>query len=304
MRFPHLPRRASDSIRVLHAAIVAVCLVTAAAASFDAARNAPTTSRGAQQQRPYRILISNDDGIRAPALPVLAEALKPIGEVVIVAPAEDQSGISQGLTAALPIARTDTTIAGGLSAIGLSATPATTIQIAIKNIVMPRPDLVVTGINTGYNLGTSAYLSGTVGGARQAVMEGVPAVATSMAAAGVPRDFASAAQQVAAIVRQVRDRRLPPQTFLSVNIPPMPAGGYKGLQVTTQAPVRGGVETFEETKRPGTDRTLYWSVYKEGASAPQGTDLWAVNNGYVSITPMHLTEYDEKFAGTLRNWFK
>ena len=304
MRFPHLPRRASDSIRALHAAIVAVCLVTAAAASFDAAQDAPSASRGAQQQRPYRILISNDDGIRAPALPVLAEALKPIGEVVIVAPAEDQSGISQGLTAALPIARTDTTLAGGLSAIGLSATPATTIQIAIKNIVMPRPDLVVTGINAGYNLGTSAYLSGTVGGARQAVMEGVPAVATSMAAAGVPRDFASAAQQVAAIVRQVRDRRLPPQTFLSVNIPPMPAGGYKGLQVTVQAPVRGGVETFEETRRPGTDRTLYWSVYKEGASAPQGTDVWAVNNGYVSITPMHLTEYDEKFAGTLRSWFR
>jgi len=304
MRFPHLPRRASDSLRALHAAIVAVCLVTAAAASFDAAQDAASASRGAQQQRPYRILISNDDGVRAPALPMLAEALKSIGDVIIVAPAEDQSGISQGLTAAPPIARTDIMLAGGLRAIGLTATPATTIQIAIKNIMVPRPDLVVTGINTGYNLGTSAYLSGTVGAARQAVMEGVPAVATSMAGAGVPRDFASAAQQVVAIVRQVRDRGLPPQTFLNVNIPPMPAGGYKGLQVTMQAPVRGGVETFEETRRPGTDRTLYWSVYKEGASAPQGTDVWAVNNGYVSITPMHLTEYDEKFAGTLRNWFK
>ena len=303
MRFPHLPRRASDSIRALHAAIAAVCLVTAAAASFDAAQDAASASR-APQQRAYRILISNDDGIRAPALPMLAEALKPIGEVIIVAPAEDQSGVSQGLTAALPITRTDIMLAGGLRAIGLTATPATTIQIAIKNIVMPRPDLVVTGINTGYNLGTSAYLSGTVGAARQAMMEGVPAVATSMAGAGVPRDFAPATQQVVAIVRQVRDRGLPPQTFLNVNIPPMPAGGYKGLQVTAQAPVRGGVETFEETRRPGTDRTLYWSVYKEGASAPQGTDIWAVNNGYVSITPMRLTEYDEKLAGTLRNWFK
>ncbi|HEY3157857.1 MAG TPA: hypothetical protein VGJ78_02755, partial [Vicinamibacterales bacterium] len=94
------------------------------------------------------------------------------------------------------------------------------------------------------------------------------------------------------------------QTFLNVNIPPMPAGGYKGVQITTQAPVRAGVETFEETRRPGTDRTLYWSVYKEGASAPQGSDIWAVNNGYVSITPMHITEFDEKLAGTLRGWFK
>ena len=288
MRFPHLPRKASSLILGC-TALAAVCLLAVAAA---------------QSTRSYRILISNDDGVRAPALPVLAEALKPLGEVIIVAPVDDQSGVSQGLTAALPIVRTDLTIGGGLAAIGLAATPATTIQIAIKNIVMPRPDLVVTGINTTYNLGTSAYLSGTVGGARQAVMEGVPAVATSMAAAGVPREFGSAAQQVVTIVRHVRDRGLPPRTFLNVNIPPMPAGGYKGVQITTQAPVRAGVETFVETRRPGTERTLYWSVYKEGASAPQGSDIWAVNNGYVSITPMHVTEYDEKLAGTLRGWFK
>lgn len=281
-----------------------MCLVAASSASFDAAQDTPGARRGAPSPRPYRILISNDDGVRAPALPVLADALKPVGDVVIVAPAEDQSGISQALTAALPIVRTDVTLAGGLPAIGLTATPATTIQIALKNIVIPRPDVVVTGINTAYNLGTSAYLSGTVGAARQAAMEGVPSVATSMAAAAVARDLAAAAQQIAAIVRQVRDRGLPPQTFLNVNIPPMPAGGYRGVRLTTQAPVRAGVETFTEMKRPGTDRTLYWSVYKEGASAAEGSDIWAVNNGYVSITPMHLTEYDEKLAATLKGWFR
>jgi 5'-nucleotidase len=271
------------------AAVLALCLI------------APAQG---QSPRPYRILITNDDGVRAPMLPVLAQALKTLGEVIIVAPADDQSGVSQGLTGAPPILRTDLMLSGGLAAIALTATPATTIQIAIKNIVMPRPDLVVTGINTAYNLGSSTYLSGTVGAARQAVMEGVPAVATSMATAAVPRDVTAAAQQVAAIVRQVRDHGLPPQTFLNVNIPPMPAGGYKGVQITTQAPVRGGVETFEEEKRPGTDRTIYWSVYKEGATAAQGTDIWAVNNGYVSITPMRITEYDEKLAGTLKGWFK
>ena len=270
-------------------AVVAACLVATVAG---------------QQPGRYRILISNDDGVRAPGLPVLAEALKAVGDVVIVAPAEDQSGISQALTSALPIARSDVMLAGGLPAIGLTATPATTIQIAIKNIVMPRPNLVVTGINTAYNLGASAYLSGTVGGARQAVIEGVPAIATSMAAAAVARDVASAAQQVAAVVRQVRDHTLPPQTFLNMNIPPMPAGGYKGVQITTQASVRAGLETFAEAKRPGTDRTIYWSVYKEGASAPQGTDIWAVNNGYVSVTPMHVGEYDGKVAATLKGWFK
>jgi 5'-nucleotidase len=289
MTFRRPRRKASSRLAFLCTAIVAVCCLAVAAA---------------QPSRAYRILISNDDGVRAPALTVLAEALKPIGEVIIVAPADDQSGISQALTAAPPVVRNDVTLAGGLRAIGLTATPATTIQIAIKNIVMPRPDLVVTGINTAYNLGASAYLSGTVGGARQAVIEGVPAVATSMATAAVARDLGAAAQQVAAVVRQVRQHGLPAQTFLNVNIPPMPAGGYKGYQVTTQAAVRAGVETFAEGKRPGTDRTVYWSVYVEGASAPQGTDIWAVNNGYVSITPMHVGEYDEKLAGTLKDLFK
>ena len=258
----------------------------------------------AQSPRPYRILISNDDGVRAPALPVLAQALRPIGAVVIVAPLENQSGVSQALTAAPPIAREDVTLTGGLSAIGLSSTPATAIQIAIKNIVMPRPDLVVTGINTAYNLGASAYLSGTVGAARQAVIEGVPAVATSMATPAVARDLVPAAQQVAGVVRQVRDHGLPSQTFLNVNIPPMPTGGYKGYQITSQAAVRAGVERFVEGKRPGTNETVYWSVYTEGAAAPQGTDIWAVNNGYVSVTPMRVGEYDGKLAATLKGWFK
>src|SRR5438132_5645337 len=287
--FPCRRAKAPNRLVLAWAAVLALCLIAPA--------------RG-QSPRPFRILITNDDGVRAPMLPVLAQALRPLGEVIIVAPAADQSGVSQGLTGAPPILRTDLMLPGALAAIGLTATPATTIQIAIKNIVMPRPDLVVTGINTAYNLGASAYLSGTVGGARQAVIEGVPAIATSMAAAAVARDLGAAAQQIAGVVRQVRQHGLPPLTFLNVNVPPMPAGGYKGVQVTAQAAVRAGVETFEEAKRPGTDRTVYWSVYKEGASAPQGTDIWPVNNGYVSVTPMHVGEDAEKVAGTLKDWFK
>src|SRR4030095_2372583 len=166
-------------------------------------------------------------------------------------------------------------------------------------IVMPRPDLIVTGINTAYNLGASTYLSGTVGAARQAVIEGVPALATSMATPAVARDLSQAAQQVAGIVRHVREHGLPAQTFLNVNIPPMPSGGYKGYQVTSQAAVRAGVERFVEGKRPGTDQTVYWSVYTEGAAAAQGTDIWAVNNGYVSGTPMRVGEDDDKTAAAL-----
>lgn len=272
------------------------CTVVAAVSLLAPAR--------AQQPAPYRILITNDDGVRAPGLAATADALKAIGEVVIVAPSDNQSGSSQSLNTSQPASRQDITLSNGLRAIGLTATPATTVQIAIKNIVTPRPDLVVSGVNAGYNLGTSTYLSGTVGAARQGAMEGVAAIAASMAAAAVPRDFAAAAREVANVARRVREHRLPRGTFLNVNIPPMADGGYKGYRITTQAAVRAGTETFAETKRPGSEQTLYWSVYAEGASAPQGTDIWAVNNGFVSVTPMHLGEYDENLAGTLTEWFK
>ncbi len=257
----------------------------------------------AQQAAPYRILLTNDDGVRAPGLAALAQALKALGDVIIVAPSDVQNGKSHAVVTIEPVFREDLTLPGGLTAIGLSATPATTMFIALGNIVNPKPDLVVSGINNAYNLGYSVYRSGTVAGAREGAMHGIPAIAVSLAAAGAPRDFASAAQQLLAVARRVKEHRLPANTFLNVNIPATPAGGYKGYQVTSQAMMLGGNETFAEMKHPS-GRTLYWSVYREGVNAPQGTDVWAVENGYVSITPMHVGEYDEKLAESMRGWFK
>jgi 5'-nucleotidase len=258
---------------------------------------------GAQRTGAYRILVGNDDGVRAPGLAAVAEALQAVGEVIVVAPAENQSGKGHSITIADPIFRQDLTLPNGLKAIGLTATPASTINVALSNIVKPAPDLVVSGINFGYNLAYATYLSGTVGGAREAAMHGVPAIAASLAEAGAPRDYAAAAQEVLGVVRRVKDSGLPSNTFLNVNIPPAPAGGYKGYMVTTQALTRGGEESFAEMMHPS-GRTIYWNVYREGGTAPQGTDIWAVRNGYVSITPMHVGEYDEKLAGTLKDWFK
>jgi len=257
----------------------------------------------AQQATPYRILISNDDGVRAPGLAALAQALKALGEVIVVAPSDVQSGKSHSVVTIDPVFREDLTLPGGLKAIGLNTTPATTMFIALANIVNPKPDLVVSGINRGYNLGYSVYRSGTVAGAREGAMHGIPSIAASMAEAGDPRDWSSAAQQVLAVVRQVKAHRLPSNTFLNVNVPATPPGGYKGSQVTSQAMMLGGSETFPEMKHPS-GRTIYWSVYREGVNAPKGTDIWAVDNGYVSITPMRVGEFDEKLADGIRSWFK
>ena len=252
---------------------------------------APARAQQRPQPPPYRILISNDDGVRAPGLATVAQTLQAIGQVIIVAPADNQSGKGHSIVTTEPVFREDLTLPNGLKAIGLTATPASTVNVAIRNIVMPKPDLVVSGINRGYNLGFSAYLAGT------------PCIAPSRAEAGAPRDYVYAAEEVLGVARRIKQYGLPPNTFLNVNIPAMPPGGYKGYMITTQALQRGGQESFAEMKHPS-GRTIYWNVYEEGGTAPQGTDIWAVSNGYVSVTPMKLGENDVGQMDSLKGIFK
>jgi len=259
----------------------------------------------AAQTRAYRILISNDDGVRAPGILALALALQTLGEITIAAPSENQSGKGHSIVTSEPVYRDDLTLPNGMKAIGLTATPATTVNIAIRNILRPRPDLVVSGINRGYNLAYSGYLAGTVGAAREGAIHGVPAIAASLTDAATPSDLVAAAEEVLGVARRVKQFGLPAGTMLNVNIPRVPAGGFKGYLVTTQARAKSGDESFAETKHPGSGRTIYWNVFKEGAgSAPEGTDAWAVENGYVSVTPMRLGEDDPTQMETWRSRFK
>jgi 5'-nucleotidase len=263
----------------------------------------PVGAQQTQQPPPYRILISNDDGVRAPGLAAVAQVLQAIGQVIIVAPSDNQSGKGHSIVTSDPILREDLTLPNGLKAIGLTATPATTVNLAIRNVVKPLPDLVVSGINRGYNLGLTAYVSGTVGAAREAAMHGVPAIATSLQEENAARNFGVAAEEVLGVARRVKQYGLPANTFLNVNIPAMPQGGYRGYRITTQALRSSGEESFAEMTHPS-GRTVYWNVYKEGATAPEGTDIHAVNNGFVSVTPMKLGEMDASQFEALRAIFK
>ena len=286
--------------------ITSLCLLRVmTAAALMACLLAPAAAQQFRQPPPYRILVVNDDGVRAPGIAAVAQALQAIGTPIIVGPAENQTGKGHAIVTSETVFREDMTLPNGLPAIGLTATPASVVNIAIRNIVMPRPDLVVSGVNTEYNLGLSTEVSGTVGAAREAAMHGIPAIAASMAAAGVPRDLPYAAEEVLGVARRVKMYGLPPNTFLNVNVPPMPAGGYKGYMVTQQATQHGGEEGFQETKHPVTDRTIYWNVFKESTTgAAPGTDVWAVANGYVSVTPLKVGETDESQMSTLNGWFK
>ena len=140
--------------RLLIVLLAAVCLL------------APLDAQQFRQPPPYRILITNDDGVRAPGIAAVAQALQAIGTPIVVAPADNQTGKGHSIITTEPVFRQEVTLANGLPAIGLTATPASTVNIAIRNIVTPRPDLVVSGVNPGYNFGHSVHMSGTVGAAR------------------------------------------------------------------------------------------------------------------------------------------
>ncbi len=279
--------------RVALTFLLAACLLTPAAAQF-------------RQPPPYRILVTNDDGLRTPGIAALAQILQAIGTPIIVAPSENQSGVGHAIVMTDAVVREDVMLANGLMAIGLTATPATTINIALRNIVTPPPDLVVAGINRGHNVGLSAYLSGTVAAAREAAAHGVPAIAASLPAAATAADLAFAAEEVLGVARRVKQYGLAPGTFLNVNVPgAAPIGGYMGYMITVQGTVRGGDQRFAEMQAP-TGRTVYWSVFDDAKNAPQpeGTDMWAIEHGYTSVTPMRLGETDRGQVETLGAIFR
>lgn len=271
-------------------ASLALGAALACAQTLGSAQAAP------QSATPYRILVSNDDGVRAPGILAVATALRSLGEVTIVAPAENQSGKGHSITIYEPIFRDEVVLAGGLRATSLTATPASTVKVALTNILKQRPDLVVSGINRGWNLGLSAYVSGTAGAAREAASHGIPAIASSL---GMPAtDYGAAAEATLRVAQHVKANGLPPGAFLNVNVPAR-AQALKGLLITTQSMTSGGVESFAEQKHPN-GRTFYWNVYDEGGTAAEGTDVWAVTQGYVSVTPMRVLEYDATLVPGLK----
>jgi len=248
----------------------------------------------AQQAAPYRILITNDDGVRAPGLLALAQALQALGEVTIVAPLENQSAKSQALSITDPIYADPVELPGGLKAVGLAATPATCVKVALGALMRPnRPDLVVSGINRGYNLGMTTYISGTVGAAREAALNGVPAIAASLAVAGHP-GYGPAAEYVRRVAEVVKARGLDKGVFLNVNIPSGPAEAIKGWRLATQSP-QFGAEGYVEHESPR-GRRYFWTTYEDPTGGAEGSDVWAVEHGYVAVTPLRAGEFDPRTA--------
>ncbi len=258
----------------------------AALAAVLLAATAPSAQAPA---KPFRILVTNDDGIAAPGILALTLALQSLGDITVVAPAENQSGKGHSIITSDPILVDPAVVAGAAQAYAVTGPPATCVKVGVRSLTSDRPDLVVSGINRGYNVGMVTYVSGTVGAAREAALLGIPAIAASLAVEET--NYGPAGEAVRRLAEMVRASGLDPGVLLNVNVPSGPAADFKGFQLTRQS-ASAGQERFEEQKSPG-GRRVFWSVWKEPSGDREGTDVWAVEHGYVSVTPLRAGEFDQ-----------
>jgi 5'-nucleotidase len=225
-----------------------------------------------------RILVTNDDGVRSEGIHALGRALERFGDVTIVAPHVEASAIGHALTLGRPlrVEQLDDRI------YEVDGTPTDCVNIAIAKILAARPDLVASGINKGYNLGDDVTYSGTVAGAMEGALLGIPSIAVSLERSLEPYDFGPAAAAAAHVAEAVLRQGLPARTFININVPP---GRPKGFRLTVQAR-RNHVTVVDERLDPR-GRTYYW--IEEGQNhweAHDRSDYRAVGEGFVSVTPL------------------
>lgn len=227
-----------------------------------------------------RILVTNDDGVRSEGIHALASALARLGEVVIVAPHLEASAIGHALTLRRPlrVEPVDDRV------YEVDGTPTDCVNIAVTQLYKGQPpDLIVSGINKGCNLGDDVTYSGTVAGALEGALLGIPSIAVSLEPNAGAYDFGSAAEAASHIAELVLQLGLAARTFLNVNVP---SGQPKGLKVTFQAK-RNHVTVVAERLDPR-NKPYYWIEEGEDAWEPHDrSDYQAVHEGYISITPLH-----------------
>lgn len=243
-----------------------------------------------------RILLSNDDGYQADGLATLALSLRGVADLVIVAPDRNQSGASHSLTLDRPL-RVGQTRDGMYY---VNGTPTDCVHLALTGLLDTDPDMVVAGINHGANLGDDTLYSGTVAAAAEGRFLGLPAIAVSLVGDD-PRHFDTAGQAIREIIGQLNENPLPQDTTLNVNVPDLPYGDLRGFKATRLG-YRHRAEPVVESRDPK-GRLLYWvGPAGAGQDAGPGTDFHAVENGYVSVTPVHFDLTQRSAIEHLQAW--
>lgn len=248
-----------------------------------------------------RVLLTNDDGVHAEGILALCRALEDVAEVTIVAPDRPRSASGHSITLHKPLRAQRVLVCEGIVAYSTSGTPSDCVALALKGLLDRKPDLVISGINKGPNLGQDVTYSGTVSAAMEAVILGVPAFAISVAGYSDDISYLPAAGFARRLASEVQRHGLPSRTLLNVNVPAAAEEAIAGVQVT-----RLGRRHYPERVHQRTDpfgRVYYWL----GGDPPEdvlddGTDVKAVADGCISVTPIHLdlTHYD--LIPEVSNW--
>jgi 5'-nucleotidase len=245
----------------------------------------------------YTILVTNDDSIYSPGIKILAQTLQKAGNTVkVIAPEENQSGVGHAITIHKVIMEKTAKVADGLWGVSLTATPASCVKIATHVLLKQKPDLVISGINKGLNIGNTVWVSGTVGGAREAVLEGIPSIAVSIQGHSTAT-FKKAAQLVLYFVNKIKRDGLPAGAFLNINVPK----NYQGVRVTTLSNFH--FKEIWERRKNLSGQYYYWSTIRYPKTQPEtGSDWWAINNKFVSVTPLNIEVTAYKMLKTVEKW--
>jgi 5'-nucleotidase len=238
------------------------------------------------------ILVTNDDGIFAPGLAALSQELRNLSEVVVVAPESEQSAVGHAISLSTPLRVKKTCLPAGGWGWAVSGTPADCVKIALAELLPQPPEMVVSGINLGPNVGINVLYSGTVSAATEAAILGVKRCIALSLNTYKDADFATAARLARQLLAQLETWPLPEQVCLNINLPALEGGEIKGVRLTRQD-TRPLVERFECRVDPR-ERLYYWlaGINNRRDLDPE-TDYGALQAGYISVTPIHhdLTHY-------------
>lgn len=256
--------------------------------------------------RKLRVLLSNDDGIGSPGIQALGRALSKIAHVTMVAPEREQSTMGHALTLHKPIRVFRVGAEDGLEQWATSGTPADCVYMGLRWVLKERPDLIISGINMGVNVGNDIYYSGTVAAAREGAVLGIPAIAASLDYHHEPGTkltpyFDQAAEFLRTLVPQVIENGIPPHCLLNVNFPNLPFSKVKGVKVSRQG-FRMYTDKVEE-KRDSRGKPYYWLGGKYAGFKPiEGSDCEVLDKGFISITPCKIDVTQYEFMENLSRW--
>lgn len=249
------------------------------------------TTKSTKSDKPV-ILVTNDDGVTAPGIMNLVQAVKDLGKIIVVAPDKPQSGMGHAITIGQPLRLQKVNLFGDIEAYSCTGTPVDCVKLAVDKILHRKPDLCISGINHGANHSINVIYSGTMSAAVEAAIESIPSAGFSLLDYNIEADFTGARKYARLVVQKMLSTKLDKHTVLNVNFPSVPVELLRGLKICRQAYAKYEEDFIERTDPHG--RMYYW-LTGEFVNFDTGTDtdVWALANNYVSVVPVQfdLTNY-------------